>query len=251
MNDPAAKTCNVHWLGTVPYERAWSLQRDLAEQIAAGVRPPSLLLLEHPHTFTFGRRGNPDHLLWSKPELVRRGVQVHWVDRGGDVTYHGPGQLVAYPLLPLGRIKPDGRLPQADYLSYLRHLEEVAIRTLLRLGIVSGQLSGKTGVWVQPDVASRCPHCPPEARKKPSKIASIGVKVTAQGISQHGLALNVNPDMRFWEGIVACGLAGWPTISLADLVMNPPDMEAVVGAFLAAFGRVFPYTPERAPLSLA
>lgn len=250
MKSDADKPCQAHWLGQVPYAAAWSLQRALAGQIAAGKRPPSLLLLEHPHTYTFGRRGHVENLLWSRAELEERGVSVHWVDRGGDVTYHGPGQLVAYPILPLGRVRPDSRLPQAEYLFYLRQLEEVIIRTLLRFGVVSGQLNGKTGVWVQPDVASRCPGCPPAARGKPSKIASIGVKVTAQGISEHGLSINVNPDMHFWEGIIPCGLTGTPTISLADLVAEPPEMAAVVEAFLTAFQLVFPYILEKMPLTV-
>ena len=95
-------------LGLIEYERAWKLQDEYAAEIAEGSRPPTLLLLEHPHTFTFGRKGNAKNLLWSPAELTRRGVSVHWVDRGGDVTYHGPGQLVGYPLIPLGPLRPDG-----------------------------------------------------------------------------------------------------------------------------------------------
>ena len=101
-------TCQVHRLGLVPYEPAWRLQEQYAAEIAAGTRPPTLLLLEHPHTYTFGRRGQAKNLLWDAAELARREVTVHWVDRGGDVTYHGPGQLVGYPLLTLapGRTAP-------------------------------------------------------------------------------------------------------------------------------------------------
>jgi lipoate-protein ligase B len=94
--------CNAVWLGLVPYDEAWQLQNRLAVEIAASRLPPTLLLLEHPHTYTFGRSGHIENLLWDEAELTRRGVAVQWVDRGGDITYHGPGQLVGYPLLPLG-----------------------------------------------------------------------------------------------------------------------------------------------------
>ena len=93
--------CEVHHLGLIPYPIAWDLQARLADEVARGERPPTLLLLEHPHTYTFGRRGHAENLLWDEAERARRGVEVHWVDRGGDVTYHGPGQLVGYPIIPL------------------------------------------------------------------------------------------------------------------------------------------------------
>lgn len=229
----------AHWLGRMPYRHAWNLQNQLASEVAASKCAPTLLLLEHPHTFTLGRQGHLDNLLWSEDELARRGVDLIWTDRGGDITYHGPGQLVVYPILPLGVVDRNQRLPQADYVGYLRRLEEVLIRTLASFGLVSGQIAGKTGVWVQPDVASRCIHCPPSARKKPSKIASIGVKVDANGVSRHGFALNVTPDMSYWEGIVACGLVEDPAVSLGQLIDPPPDMEQINRQVLDAFSRVF------------
>lgn len=241
MIGAARPRCEVHRLGLMPYDQAWRLQERMAAEIAAGARPPSLLLLEHPHTYTFGRRGVADNLLWDEAELAARGIEVRWIDRGGDVTYHGPGQLVGYPLLPLGPLRLNGRLPQADYVGYLRRLEETLVRAVADLGLVSGQVSGLTGVWVQPDVASRCPRCPPAARKAPAKLASIGVKVDARGVSRHGFALNVAPDMTFWEGIVACGLPDHPAISLEDLLSATPSMEAVEDAVIGAFGRVFGY----------
>lgn len=247
--------CEVLCLGCMSYNDAWSIQKQVAAQVARNERPPSLLLLEHPHTYTFGRRGQSDNLLWDEPELARRGVSVHWVDRGGDVTYHGPGQLVGYPILPLapgGIFKDPGnektRIPQADYTGYVRNLEKSLIKTLAGFGIVSGQMTGLTGVWVQPDVASRCPHCPPEARKKPSKIAAIGVKVDARGISQHGFALNVNTDMDYWNGIIGCGLDGYPVINLADLLWEPPEMSRVMDELVKSFGETFNFemvTKER------
>jgi lipoate-protein ligase B len=219
----------------------------LAAQIAVGQAPPSLLLLEHPHTYTFGRRGKASNLLWDEATLRRRGVEVHWIDRGGDVTYHGPGQLVGYPLLPLGRVEASGHLPQADYVGYLRRLEEVLIRALASLGLASAQLAGATGVWVQPDVASRCPHCPPAARQRPSKIASIGVRVDARGVSRHGFALNLHPDMSYWEGIIACDLPDHPQICVADLLEPVPTLEQACDAVIQAFGRVFSFRMLEVP----
>jgi lipoate-protein ligase B len=230
----------VRRLGLVPFAEAWDLQKSLAAQRAAGEIPDTLLLLEHPHTYTLGRAGHAENLLWDEAQLAARGITLHWVDRGGDITYHGPGQLVGYPIMALGApVDGAGRIPQADYVGYVRRLEETLIRAVLRFGLVAGQMKGLTGVWVQPDVASRCVHCPPAARQAPSKLAAIGVKVDARGISQHGFALNVNPDMRYWDGIIGCGLADHASISLADLLDQPPSMEAVMDAVEEAFARVF------------
>jgi lipoyl(octanoyl) transferase len=248
---PMTDQCVLYRLGLVPYEQAWKLQGYLAAEIAAHRHPAALLLLEHPHTYTFGRRGHPENLLWDDEELALRGVSVLWVDRGGDVTYHGPGQLVGYPLLPLAlgglqaTVKGDGasraRLPQADYVGYVRKLEETLVLALMRLGVASGQMQGLTGVWVQPHALSRCLSCKPELRKAPAKIAAIGVKVDVKGISRHGFALNVNPDMSYWEGIVGCGLSQYPIASLADMLYPLPSLESVERAVMDAFGQVFDY----------
>lgn len=244
--------CLVQRLGLVDYREAMELQAHLAEEIAAGKLPATLLLLEHPHVFTFGRRGRLENLLWDEEELARKGVSIYWTDRGGDVTYHGPGQLVGYPLLPLGKVhlKVDAgsgsaRLPQADYVGYVRKLEQTLILTLARLG-VDGQLAeGKTGVWVRGDwQLSRGVDQGDEPATVPphlAKIAAIGVKVDAQGISRHGFALNVNPDMSYWEGIIGCGLVGHAVVSLADLLPHPPSMQVVMDNLVSAFGFVFQY----------
>lgn len=239
-------------LGLVEYDRAWKIQDEYAREIAEEKRSPTLLLLEHPHVYTFGRRGKQENLLWGESQLKEKGIDIHWVDRGGDVTYHGPGQLVGYPLIPLAPPSSDGtgdggegesRIPQADYVGYLRKLEKTLIVALARLGLAAGQRSGLTGVWIQADVHSRCAsrRCKPEDRQKPAKIAAIGVKVDARGISRHGFALNVNPDMEYWEGIIACGLQDEPVVSLADLFPEPPSMERVKQEVVAAFGQVFGY----------
>jgi len=224
--------CHVRCLGLVPYQQAWDLQVQLAGQIAAGEIPPTLLLLEHPHTFTFGRRGQAANLLWSESELKKRGVELYWVDRGGDVTYHGPGQLVGYPLIPLNinglitstQADPSA-LPQADYIGYLRKLEQVLIQALHQCGVKGERIKNLTGVWVNG-----------------SKIAAIGVKVDSHGITRHGFALNVAPDMSFWDGIISCGLAGYSVTSLALLQSNPPSMQQVIQAIITAFEDVFEVT---------
>src|SRR6266508_1458158 len=124
--------CEVLDLGLIEYETAWKLQDQYAAEIADGRRPPTLLMLEHPHVYTFGRRGKQENLLWGESQLKEKGIAIHWVDRGGDVTDHGPEQLVGYPLIPLTSLplsqgsgdRGEGRIPQADYVGYVRKLEE-------------------------------------------------------------------------------------------------------------------------------
>ena len=213
----------------VPYQQAWDLQVQISDQIAAGEIPSTLLLLEHPHTITFGRRGKQTNLLWAEAELEQRGVQVYWVDRGGDVTYHGPGQLVGYPLIKLNAtslVDTDkdmgGEIPKADYIGYLRMLEQVLINSLETFGIQGERFKDLTGVWV-----------------KRSKIAAIGVKVDARGITRHGFALNVAPDMRYWDGIIGCGLQGYTTTSMAEVLHSIPPMDEVMRAVVNSFEGVF------------
>ena len=254
----------VEDLGLTDYETAWKLQDEYAVEIAEGKRPPTLLLLEHPHVYTFGRSGKQENLLWGESQLTEKGIDIHWVDRGGDVTYHGPGQLVGYPLLPLRPVRslemnedqnttsehlsgstldlmrPDrSRIPNADYVGYVRKLEKALINAMAGFGLVTGQRKGLTGVWIQADVYSRCTRCKPEDKKKPAKLAAIGVKVDARGVSRHGFALNVNPDMEYWDGIIACGLQDEPIVSLADLLPAPPSMDKVKAEVVRAFEEVF------------
>lgn len=243
---------NILDLGLIEYERAWKLQDEYAAEIAEGKRVATLLLLEHPHTFTFGRKGHAENLLWTPDELKRRGVAVHWVDRGGDVTYHGPGQLVGYPLIPLepirtgkpqgleDSVKQPGGSPSVDYVGYIRRLEAALISLLAGFGVPAIQRPGLTGAWVPAETWSRSPRCRPGEHGKPAKIAAIGVKVDARGVTRHGFALNVDPQMEYWEGIVACGLADEPVASLADLVDPVPSMQQVkqgtAAVFLSRFG---------------
>jgi lipoyl(octanoyl) transferase len=221
--------CHVRDLGQVPYQQAWDLQAELAAKISAGETPPTLLLLEHPHTITFGRSGKLENLLWDETQLEQRGVQVFWVDRGGDATYHGPGQLVGYPLIPLNSLSltpaegdATGIIPKADYVGYLRKLEQVLMDTLKQFGLSAGRVKDLTGVWI-----------------KGAKIAAIGVKVDARGVSRHGFALNVDPDMSYWESIIGCGLEGYSTTSMARLMTPVPSRQQVMEAIVSAFEGVF------------
>ena len=161
---------------------------------------------------------------------------------------------MGYPLIPLSPLRPDRsqegasglnddpvRPVRSNYVGYVRKLEKTLIHALANLGLVAGQRKGLTGVWVQADVWSRCPRCRPEDKQKPAKIAAIGVKVDARGVTRHGFALNVNPDMSYWDGIIACGLADEPVASLADLLKPIPEMEKVKREVVSAFGEVFGY----------
>lgn len=232
-----APLCHLYTLGEMDYQRAWDLQNRLADEIGRGEKPPALLLLQHPHTYTFGRRGNTANLLLNEVELAQREAHVHWVDRGGDVTYHGPGQIVGYPLLPLGvdglvsqSDEDTARIPTADYIGYLRRLEETIIQALQKLWVAAVRLDGLTGVWIPGE--------------PPAKIAAIGVKVDARGVTRHGFALNVDPDMSYWDGIIACGLQDYPVTCLADIVDPTPTMDAVIEVLCDAFERVFGYRLE-------
>ena len=223
------KILEVQQLSVVPYHHAWDYQNDLADKVARQWQAETLLLLEHPHTYTLGRRGKDENLLWSERELKENGVIVIRVDRGGDITYHGPGQLVGYPILrlaPIGWL--DDRLPQADYVGYIRSLEEVLIRTLDDFDIGGFRVEGKTGVWVKPGEGER-----------PHKIASIGVKVDVRGVSRHGFALNVDPEMEYWDGIIPCGLAEVQMTSMVECLSCPVEMKHVRRRTIFNFGVVF------------
>lgn len=221
---------DVAWLGQVEYRAAWDLQNRLAASIAAGERPPILLLLEHPHVFTIGRRGRQANLIWDEQERAEHGVDLVEVDRGGDITYHGPGQLVGYPLMQLSLPGWQGeRLPQADYVGYLRRLEAVLIEVLASFGIPAVRKEGYTGVWL------------PGTAEQQLKIASIGVKVDARGVTRHGFALNVQPNMDYWQGIIPCGLEGVRMAAMADLISTPPEMAQVVERIAQVFERTFDF----------
>jgi lipoyl(octanoyl) transferase len=214
-------------LGLVNYHAAWDLQRSLAEARAAGEIGDTLITVEHPHTYTLGRSAQVEHLLLSAEECAARSIEVVEVDRGGDITYHGPGQLVAYPIRYLGQVDTSGRLVATDYVGYVRKLEEVLIHTIETFGIVGRREEGLTGVWV-------------DTRFGPAKIAAIGVRVNARGISTHGVALNVTTDLSYFDGIVPCGISDKAVISLWTLLRDStPSMQEAIDSFIAAYVQVF------------
>ena len=199
----------VRRLGRVAYQEAWSLQNRLADARRAGIEPDTLILLEHPHTYTIGRSGTRDHVFLTEDELAVRGITCLEVDRGGDVTYHGPGQLVGYPIVDLG--------PRPEVGFYLRNLEGCLIDVLADFGIGAGRLAGYTGVWI----ADR-------------KIAAIGVKVS-QGVTTHGFALNVATDLSLFTHILPCGIADKGVTSMAVELGHAPAMRDVEDAVVAHF----------------
>lgn len=196
--------------GTVAYGPALEWQNDLYRRRLAGDVGDTVLLLEHPHVYTLGRRFSAEHLLLGEEALARRGIEVHECDRGGSITYHGPGQLVGYPVLAL---------EDPDVIAYLRCLEEVLIRTAGGLGVEATRREGLTGVWVGE-----------------AKLASIGVNVT-RGVTKHGFALNVTTDLSYFAGMVPCGIPAVVVTSLERLLPAAPPMAAVresVAGHLAA-----------------
>jgi len=205
---------HIEQLGLVNYASALELQREKVAQRKAGGIPDTLLLLEHPHVYTLGRNARPENVLVSFEFLASRGAQVVHTDRGGDVTYHGPGQLVGYPILDLTQHR-------RDISWFMRSLEEVFIRTAHDLGIDAGRSAGAAGVWVGND-----------------KLVAMGVHLS-RWVTSHGFALNVNTDLRYFEWIVPCGLQGKGVTSLAKLLGQPVEMEEVAEHVVEHFGTVF------------
>lgn len=201
-------------LGSIGYEEALSLQRRLVDQRRNGEIEDTLLLLEHPPVITIGASGGEDNLLADTERIERAGIQVHRTDRGGNITYHGPGQLVGYPIFDL---REHGR----DVHLFLRNVEQAIVECLAEFGIESYATPGYAGVWVGED-----------------KICSIGVAVR-RWISYHGFALNVNPNFEHWSFIHPCGLVGKQMTSIRKLTGTDPGMEKVKAATVRAFGRVF------------
>ena len=204
----------VRRLGRVEYDHAWAIQRELVASRQAGHAPDTLLLLEHPPVITLGRSGETAHLLGSDAELERRGVALVETDRGGDITFHGPGQIVGYAIVDLA---PRGR----DLHRYLRDLESVLIRALAEFGIVAGRVEGLTGVWVGD-----------------AKVAAIGIRV-ARWVTHHGFALNVDTDLSYFDLIVPCGIADRRVTSMKALLGDAIDREDVENALACAFELVF------------
>lgn len=213
-------------LGLIGYSECWELQKRVAASVAAGDAPSTLLLLEHPHTYTCGRRGGRDHILINEEELAHQGITVLDVDRGGDVTYHGPGQLVAYPIIDLNQTTLG-----LDYPGYVRALEKVLIGVLANFAINAYRLQGYSGAWV-------------ESNGQWEKIAAIGVKVDGRGITSHGIALNVATDLRYFNHIVPCGITDKGVTSMNGRTGVSFDMAEVKAAFVTQFAQVFGFAPQ-------
>jgi lipoyl(octanoyl) transferase len=230
---------NLLQLGRLPYAEGLALQRRLVEARYEGRIGNTLVLLEHPPVLTLGRNASRSNILASDEFLAYRGVEVHEINRGGDVTYHGPGQLVGYPIFDLRSFVP--RLGAVDFV---RRMEEALIRACGDFGVVTTRVQGRTGVWTLAG-----------GNVLEKKIAAIGVHI-ARGITSHGFALNVSPDLRDFELIVPCGIADRAVTSLELEADTPPAMESVCHAVARQFGRVFEHqvlwveSPEDLPGSL-
>jgi lipoyl(octanoyl) transferase len=206
----------VRWtyLGRTDYHACWSLQQQLCDGRRAGLIGDALLLTEHDHVYTIGRSGTEHHLLASREELEQRNIAVVMNDRGGDITYHGPGQLVGYPILDLHSY-------YLDLHRYLRDLEEVVVRTLAEFGVAADRLAGYTGVWVGGE-----------------KICAIGIK-SDHWVTMHGFALNVTTDMRPFDRIIPCGIFERGVTSMKEILGRDVPMEDVAGRLVVQFARIF------------
>jgi lipoyl(octanoyl) transferase len=203
------------WLGSTPYQEAWDLQAEIVSAIRDGGAPDTLLLLEHPHVFTMGKAARPDHVLWDEGERQRRQVDVIWSDRGGEATYHGPGQLVGYPIIDLAHF-------ELTIPAYLQKLEQSLIEYLLELGVDSeaGE-RGLTGVW-----------------SRGEKVAAIGIKLNRSVVS-HGFALNLTTDLEYFDGIVPCGHADKRPTSVETLTGRRLDTAIAARDYASHFANVF------------
>lgn len=210
-------------LGLTEYKACWDLQRRVFDLRAEGVIPDTLLLTEHHHVYTIGKSGDENHLLAADKELQSKGIAVFHNDRGGNITYHGPGQLVGYPILDLNGF-------YLDLHRYLRDLEEVIIRTLGHYGIEGRRVQEYTGVWVGDE-----------------KICAIGVK-SGRWITMHGFAFNVNTDLSHFSRIIPCGIFEKGITSMQEVLCKPVDLAEMSGILTVKFGEVFGVGPVAMPL---
>lgn len=205
----------VRQLGLIPYAQALTLQEQLVQQRRTGAIPDQLLLLEHPHVITLGTASSSNHILLSDDDRALLGIELFETGRGGDVTYHGPGQLVGYPILDL---KPD----RCDLHRYVRDIEAALIRALAHFGLEGERKHGLTGVWLGEE-----------------KIAAIGVRVSSGWITSHGFALNVNTDLQFFDSIVPCGIRDHGVTSMQRGLERVVAIEEVGDAVADEFASVF------------
>ena len=207
----------IERLGVMPYADAHALQKQIHAEVASGERPPTLLLLEHPRTITLGYSANREHLLFSEAYYSQQGVAVHATERGGNATYHGPGQLIGYPIVPV----------QSRVADYLRRLEAILLEVIGSFGIKGRGNPGYAGIMVD------MPNGPT------AKLAAIGIAVRRR-VAFHGFALNVSPDLRDFDLIVPCGMLGQAITSLQQLLGEAPPMDEVIDRITATFQRHWP-----------
>lgn len=214
MSAMGSQTIEAYWLGRIPYLVGYQLQEELVEEVAAGSCPGVLLLLEHDPVITLGRSSKSQHLLVDRHRLQELSVELYETNRGGSVTYHGPGQLVGYPILPVQAFG-------SDLHRYLRLLESVLLNTLERFGVSGGRVAGLTGVWVNG-----------------RKIAAIGVGVR-RFVTMHGFALNVSTDLAYFDLIVPCGITNYGVTSLERELGRAIPLDDVAVAVAEAFSEIF------------
>jgi len=208
--------------GLVPYGAAYDLMHVLAEERARGDVPDTLLLMEHPPVYTAGRRSDPSHLRWTRAQMEAAGAEVWTVDRGGSITFHGPGQLVGYPIVDLGR--------RPDVIGYLRRIEDVVIRACRETGVELGRDPSATGVWAGD-----------------RKVCAIGVRVTRARVTMHGFALNCTTDLSWYEAIVPCGLADRGVVSLSELARRTVAVDEMAPRVARHFQDLFAVRLRPAP----
>jgi lipoyl(octanoyl) transferase len=213
-------------LGLIGYEAAWELQRRVVAARKLALIPDVLLLCEHPHVITLGRSGKSEHLLASEHLLRQMGVEFHATNRGGDITYHGPGQIVAYPILNLAQIR-------RDVVWYVRQLEEAMIRATAEYGIAAKRCDGRTGIWV--DVASETEIAGTHSEEK---LGAIGVHIS-RWVTSHGLAYNVSTDLRYFDLIVPCGISDKRATSLEKLLGRRVEMSDAAPRLVRHLGECF------------
>jgi lipoate-protein ligase B len=211
-------SCLTIDLGLMGYAEAWSLQKRLVAARKAGAIEDVLLLCEHPHVITLGRNGKREHLLASEAVLKQKGVEFCATDRGGDITYHGPGQIVGYPILNLSAIR-------RDVVWYVRMLEEAMIRATAEFGLSAERVAGKTGIWVR-------------SGEEDEKLAAIGVHIS-RWVTSHGFAYNVATDLRYFDLIVPCGIADRRATSLEKLLGRRVEYQEVAPRLAKYLGEVF------------
>ena len=221
---PWLTLCQVARLGNADYQQAWSLQARLARSVGQGQQPNTLLLLEHPPVYTRGRLSRPGHISLTPDQLEAKGISVYDTDRGGQVTYHGPGQLVGYPVVDLRE--------WGGPVKYVRTLERIIIDTLADFDIQGGPEPGLTGVWVGN-----------------AKIAAIGVRIS-RGVAYHGFAINVNTDLSYYDHIVSCGIEDRPLTSMAQLLGEEVELEMVEYSVSYQFGKGMGFRMVEAEIGL-